>query len=246
MRERETPSDRAEEAGHRRIPVIGWILTVVASFALGAVATHFALIQEPVSQISFQAFFMGPFWATASIALVCFVLGLGFAYLPFSWYRADANRALRTEYQDLRQKTDELRERADTRRGRADAVRARPPGRAVEPDEASQEPQADGDGEGPQDIAAVISEMSAAIKANLGDAGASRPVDVDLRLALRSKPGEEVEEPPYAKAAHGAQDIGSAISEMNAAIKANLRDPGPARAAEGDLRRAPRSKPSDE
>ena len=245
MRERETQPDRTEEPSHRRVSVIGWASAVVASFALGAVATHFALIQEPISQISLQQFFSGPFWATASVALVCFVLGLGFAYLPFSWYRADANRALKTEYDDLRQKTDDLRERADTRRGRPDAHRARP-GRAVEPDEASAEPLPEEGGEGPQDIAAVISEMSAAIKANLGDAGATRPLDVDLRLALRSKPGEEVEEPPYAKAAHGAQDIGSAISEMNAAIKANLRDPGPARAAEGDLRRAPRSKPSDE
>lgn len=238
MRERETPSDRAEELGHRRIPIIGWILTVVAGFALGAVATHFALLEGPISQISFQQFFSGPFWATAAIGLACFVLGLGFAYMPFSWYRDDANRALRTEYRDLRQKTDELRERADTRR-------APQPSRAVKPNEGSQEPPYAEDDEGPKDIAAVISEMSAAIKANLGEPGTARPMDVDLRLALRSTPGEEVEEPPYAKTAQGSQDIGAAISEMNAAIKANLREPGPTRATDVDLRRV-RSKPSDE
>jgi hypothetical protein len=40
--------------------------------------------------------------------------------------------------------------------------------------------------QGPQDIASVISEMSAAIKANLKDAGPARPADVDLRQAMRS------------------------------------------------------------
>jgi hypothetical protein len=186
MRERETSSDPGDDSSRRRVSIIAWISAVVVSFALGAFVTHFALLQEPISQFSFQAFFMSPFWSTTSIALVCFVLGIGFAYLPFSWYREDANRALRSEYRDLRDKTDELRDRAETLRERPDAPRAPQFARAAKPVESSPEPAYVESDEGPQDIAAVISEMSAAIKANLRDAGPARPADVDLRQALRS------------------------------------------------------------
>ena len=113
MRERETPSDPGEESGRRRISIVAWISAVAVSFALGALVTHFAMLREPISQYSFQAFFASPFWSTASIALVCFVSGIGYAYIPFSWYRDDATRTLRTEYRDLREKTDALRDRAD-------------------------------------------------------------------------------------------------------------------------------------
>ncbi len=179
MRKREIPSDRAQEAGRRHISIMAWVSAVALSFALGSFVTHLALLGEPISQFSFQAFFTSPFWSIASTALVCFVLGIGFAYVPFSWYREDANRALRTEYRDLRTKADSLRERAD-------AVRASQPLLPTKRDEAPREPEHAGQDEGPQDIAAVISEMSAAIKANLREAGAPRPVDVDLKQALRS------------------------------------------------------------
>ncbi len=172
------PSDPAQQAG-RHISIVEWVSAVALSFALGSFVTHFALLGEPISQFSFQAFFTSPFWSIASTALVCFVLGIGFAYVPFSWYREDANRALRTEYRDLRTKADSLRERAD-------AVRASQPLLPTKRDEAPREPEHAGQDEGPQDIAAVISEMSAAIKANLREAGAPRPVDVDLKQALRS------------------------------------------------------------
>jgi hypothetical protein len=160
---------------------MAWVSTVAMSFALGSFVTHFALLGEPISQFSFQDFFMSPFWSIASTALVCFVLGIGFAYVPFTWYREDANRALRTEYRDLRSKADALRER--------DAVRASQPLPPAKPDESPRAPEHAGQDEGPQDIAAVISEMSAAIKANLREAGAARPADVDLRQALRSISG---------------------------------------------------------
>lgn len=186
MRERETPSDLPEESGGRRTSIIVWMLVVAVSFALGAFVTHFALLREPISQFSFQDFFMSPFWSTASIALVCFVLGIGFAYVPFSWYREDANRALRTEYRDLRDKTDALRERADSLRERPDALRAPQLARAAKPVESAPEPEYADEDEGPQDIAAVISEMSAAIKANLKESGPARPAEVDLKQALRS------------------------------------------------------------
>jgi len=179
MRKREIPPDPAQEPGRRHISIMAWVLAVALSFALGSFVTHFALLAEPISQFSFQAFLTSPFWSIASTALVCFVLGIGFAYVPFSWYREDANRALRTEYRDLRSKADSLRERAD-------AVRPSQPLLPTKRDESPHEPEHAGEDEGPQDIAAVISEMSAAIKANLREAGAARPVDVDLKQALRS------------------------------------------------------------
>ena len=179
MRKRERPSEPAQEPGRRHISVLAWVSAVALSFVLGSFVTHFAAFGEPIAQISFQAFFASPFWSVASTALVCFVLGIGFAYVPFSWYREDANRALKAEYRDLRSKAVSLRERVDT-------VRASQPPLPTKREEASREPeQTEGD-EGPQDIAAVISEMSAAIKANLREAGAPRPVDVDLKQALRS------------------------------------------------------------
>lgn len=186
MRERETSSDPGDASGRRRISIIAWTFAVAVSFALGAFVTHFALLQDPISQFSFQAFFASPFWATASIGLVCFVLGAGFAYLPFSWYREDANRALRSEYRDLRDKTDALRDRADSLRERVEPARAPQAARAAKPVETAPEAEYAESDEGPQDIAAVISEMSAAIKANLKDAGPARAADVDLRQALRS------------------------------------------------------------
>ena len=188
MRERETPSDLTEESGRRRTSIIVWIAAVVVSFALGALVTHFALLQEPISQFSLQAFFASPFWTRVSIALVGFVLGIGFAYVPFAWYREDATRSLRNEYRDLRDKTDALREKTEAPREKGDAPRASPLARAAKPDEPLPEPPYAQDDEGPPDIAAVISEMSAAIKANLKEAGAPRPADVDLRRALGSKP----------------------------------------------------------
>ena len=177
MRNREVPSDPAQKAGRRHISVMAWVSAVALSFALGSFVTHFALFGEPISQISFQAFFASPFWAIASTALVCFVLGIGFAYVPFSWYREDANRALKTQYRDLRSKAVGLRERADV---------VRPSQPLPTKRDETPEPEQAGQDEGPQDIAAVISEMSAAIKANLREAGAPRPVDVDLKQALRS------------------------------------------------------------
>ena len=186
MRERETASDLPEESGGRRLSIIKWMLVVAVSFALGAFVTHFALLREPISQFSFQAFFMSSFWSTASVALVCFVLGIGFAYVPFSWYQEDTNRALRTDYRDLRDKTEALRDRTDTLRERPDALRAPQLARAAKPVESAPEPEYADEDEGPQDIAAVISEMSAAIKANLKEAGPVRPAEVDLRQALRS------------------------------------------------------------
>jgi hypothetical protein len=186
MRERETSSDPGDESGRRRISIIAWISAVAVSFALGAFVTHFALLQEPISQFSFQAFFASPFWSTASIGLVCFVLGIGFAYLPFSWYRDDANRGLRTEYRDLRDKTDALRNRAETLRERTEPPRPPQFARAAKPVESAPEAEYAEPDEGPQDIAAVISEMSAAIKANLRESGPARPADVDLRQAMRS------------------------------------------------------------
>ena len=186
MRERETASDPAEESGRRRVSIIAWVLGVVASFALGAVVTHFALLKEPIAQFSLQAFLTGPFWTTASIALVGFVLGIGFAYVPFSWYRADASRALRNEYRDLRSKADALRDAEDT----WDMRRAPQPARAARTDEPSPEPPYAEDEE-PPDIAAVISEMSAAIKANLGETGPARPAGASLRPSPLSKPYDE-------------------------------------------------------
>ena len=191
MRERETPSDPAEGSGRRRISIMAWVSAVAVSFALGALVTHFALLQEPISQYSFQAFFASPFWSTASIALVCFVSGIGYAYIPFSWYRDDANRTLRTEYRDLREKADALRQSVDAPRDRADALRPPSPARPAKPVESSPEPEYAEQDEGPPDIAAVISEMSAAIKANLRDTGSTGRMDVDLKQALRSKPSDE-------------------------------------------------------
>lgn len=182
MRKREGPSDPAQGSGRRHISIMAWVSAIAVSFVLGAFVTHFALLREPISQFSFQDFFMSPFWSIASTALVCFVLGIAFAYVPFSWYREDANRTLRTEYRDLRSKADTLRERADT-------VRASQPPLPAKRDEAPREPEHAGEDEGPQDIASVLSEMSAAIKANLRETGAARPVDVDLRQALRSVSG---------------------------------------------------------
>ena len=187
MRERETPSDPGEESGRRRISIIAWISAVAVSFALGAFVTHFAMLREPISQYSFQAFFASPFWSTASIALVCFVSGLGYAYLPFSWYRDDANRTLKTEYRDLRDKTDALQNRADSLRERAEAPRAPQFARTAKQVESAPEPEYIESDEGPPDIASVISEMSAAIKANLKDTGPARPAEVDLKQALRPK-----------------------------------------------------------
>lgn len=186
MRERETQSDPGGESGRHRISIIAWISAVAVSFALGAFVTHFAMLREPISQYSFQAFFASPFWSTASIALVCFVSGLGYAYLPFSWYRDDASRTLKTEYRDLREKTDALRDRADSLHERAEAPRAPQLARAAKPVESAPEAEYAESDEGPPDIASVISEMSAAIKANLRDAGPARPADVDLRQAMRS------------------------------------------------------------
>ena len=186
MRERETQSDPGSESGRHRISIIAWISAVAASFALGALVTHFALLQEPISQFSFQAFFMSPFWSMASIGLVCFVSGLGYAYLPFSWYRDDASRTLKTGYRDLRDKTDALLDRAETLRERAEATRAPQFARAAKPAESAPEAEYAEADEGPQDIAAVISEMSAAIKANLRETGPARPAEFDLKQALRS------------------------------------------------------------
>lgn len=190
MRERETASDPAEESGRRRVSIIVWMLAVVASFALGGVVTHFALLREPIAQFSLQAFLSGPFWTTASIALVCFVLGIGFAYLPFSWYRDDANRTLRDEYRDLRSKADALRDAEDTWRERAADLRRAPlPARAARADEP--EPPYAMEDEEPPDIAAVISEMSAAIKANLSEAGSARPAGAGTRPSPLTKPFDE-------------------------------------------------------
>ena len=185
MRERETASDPAEESGRPRVSIIAWVLGVVASFALGAVATHFALLQEPLAQFSLQAFLTGPFWTTASIALVGFVLGIGFAYVPFSWYRADANRALRDEYRDLRSKADALRDAEDT----WDMRRATQPARATRTDESPEPPYVED--EEPPDIAAVISEMSAAIKANLNEPGSARTAGATMRPSPLTKPYDE-------------------------------------------------------
>lgn len=186
MREPETSSDPGDESSRRRISIVAWTLALAASFALGAFVTHFALLKEPISQFSFQSFFASPFWATTSVGLVCFVLGIGFAYIPFSWYREDANRALRSEYRDLRDKTDALRNRVDAARERAEPPRAPQFARAAKPVESAPEPEYVESDEGPQDIASVISEMSAAIKANLRDTGPARPAEVDLRQAMRS------------------------------------------------------------
>ena len=73
MPEREKSSDPGDESGRRRSSIVAWVMVVVMSFALGALVTHFAMLKEPISQYSFQAFFASPFWSTASIALVCFV-----------------------------------------------------------------------------------------------------------------------------------------------------------------------------
>jgi hypothetical protein len=187
MRERETASEPAEESGRRRTSIAAWMMGIVASFALGAVVTHFALFREPISQFSLQAFLASPFWSTASVGLVCFVVGAGFAYLPFSWYREDTNRTLKTEYRDLRDKTEALRNRTESLRDRMDAPpRAPLPARPAKPIESAPEPEYAEGGDGPQDIAAVISEMSAAIKANLRETGPARPAEVDLRQAMRS------------------------------------------------------------
>ena len=191
MRERETPSDPGDDSGRRRISVIAWVSAVAVSFALGALVTHFALLREPIAQYSFQAFFASPFWSMASIGLVCFVSGLGYAYLPFSWYRDDASRTLKTEYRDLREKADALRQSVDAPRDRADAFRPPSPARPAKPVESSPEPEYAEQDEGPPDIASVISEMSAAIKANLRDTGSAGRMDVDLKQALRSKPQDE-------------------------------------------------------
>jgi len=191
MPEREKSSDPGDESGRRRSSIVAWVMVVVMSFALGALVTHFAMLKEPISQYSFQAFFASPFWSTASIALVCFVSGIGYAYIPFAWYRDDANRTLRTEYRDLREKADALRQSVDAPRDRADALRPPPPARPAKPVESSPEPEYAEQDEGPPDIAAVISEMSAAIKANLRDTGSTGRMDVDLKQALRSKPSDE-------------------------------------------------------
>jgi hypothetical protein len=179
MAERETDSDDLK----RRGSVIDWMLAIAVSFALGALVTNFALLEEPISQISLQAFFMSPYWATASIALAGFILGLGFAFVPFSWYRQDANRALRAEYRALRDKADALREKSEAMRDRMETLRAREPARAAQPEEP--EPPYAVQSEGPQDIASVISEMSAAIKANLHEAGSKS--DADGKPAPRPK-----------------------------------------------------------
>ena len=177
MRERETPSDPGEESGRRRISIIAWVSAVAVSFALGALVTHFAMLREPISQYSFQAFFASPFWSTASIALVCFVSGIGYAYIPFSWYRDDATRTLRTEYRDLREKADALRDRADgcATRQSGCAARTTVRSRRQSPSSRRRSLSTPSHDEAPQDIAAVISEMSAAIKANLRDTGPARP-----------------------------------------------------------------------
>lgn len=186
MRERETASDPAEESGRRRVSIMVWMLAVVASFALGAVVTHFALLKEPLAEFSLQTFLTGPFWTTASIALVGFVLGIGFAYVPFSWYRADANRALRDEYRDLRSKAEALRDAEDA----WDMRRTPQPSRTARTDEPQPEPPYAEDEE-PPDIAAVISEMSAAIKANLSETGSARPTGASLRPSPLTKPYDE-------------------------------------------------------
>jgi hypothetical protein len=191
MREREALPEPAEESGRRRSSIAAWIAAVVASFALGAVVTHFALLKEPISQFSLQAFLAGPFWSTASIGLVCFVSGLGYAYLPFSWYRDDASRTLKAEYRDLREKTEALRNRAESFRERADTPRTPQFARPAKPVESAPEPEYVESDEGPPDIASVISEMSAAIKANLRETGPARQADVDLRQAMRSKTSGE-------------------------------------------------------
>jgi len=185
MREGEAASEPTEESGRRRTSIAAWVATIVVSFALGAVVTHLALLKEPISQFSLQAFLAGPFWSTAAIGLVCFVSGLGYAYLPFSWYRDDANRTLKAEYCDLREKTEALRNRAEPLRDRMDAPRAPQSTRAAKPVETAPEPEYVESDEGPPDIASVISEMSAAIKANLRETG-PRPAEVDLRQAMRS------------------------------------------------------------
>ena len=166
MRERETASEPTEESGRRRTSIAAWTAAIVASFALGGVVTHFALLEGPISQFSLQAFLAGPFWSIASIGLVCFVSGLGYAYLPFSWYRDDASRTLRTEYRDLREKTEALRNRPDSLREKVDMPRAPQfASRTAKPVVSAPEAEYADESEGPQDIAAVISEMSAAIKA---------------------------------------------------------------------------------
>ena len=185
MPEQKTRSGADEEPGRRRSSVIDWVLAVAVSFALGALVTNFALLGEPISRISLQAFFTSPFWATASIGLVGFVLGLGFAFVPFTWYRQDANHVLRTEYRALRDKADALRDKSEAMRDRAEMLRAREPARGAQPEEP--EPPYAVQSEGPQDIASVISEMSAAIKANLRETGAKPQAEADGKPAPRPK-----------------------------------------------------------
>ena len=187
MRERETPLDLAEEAGRPHISMIAWMSSVVVSFALGAFVSHFIFSGEPISQFSFQDLFTSPFWSTAAIGLGCFVLGVGFACVPFIGYRADADRELNTEYRPTRDKADALRERADRLRDRADDLRIR----AAERDESSPAPSYAEQDQEPPDIAAVISEMSAAIKANLKEAGSARAAHADIGQPFRSRPLHE-------------------------------------------------------
>jgi hypothetical protein len=76
---------------------------------------------------------------------------------------------LRAEYRALRDKADALREKSEAMRDRMETLRARESARAAQPEEP--EPPYAVQSEAPQDIASVISEMSAAIKANLHEAG---------------------------------------------------------------------------
>jgi len=177
MRNQETSSDLAAGSGRRGISIVIWMLTVVMSFASGVFVTLFALLREPVSQFSFQEFFRGPLWSAASIALVCFVLGIGFGYLSFRWHRENANRVSRNEYRTLRD--------------RGETLRASQPARATEPDESSPEPPYAVQREAPQDIAAVISEMSDAIRANLREAGSTRRAKGNIGRSPRPKPSDE-------------------------------------------------------
>jgi hypothetical protein len=96
---------------------------------------------------------------------------------------------LRDEYRDLRSKADALRDAEDTWRERAADLRRTPlPARAARADE-PEPPYAED--EEPPDIAAVISEMSAAIKANLGEAGSARPAGAGTRPSPLAKPFDE-------------------------------------------------------
>src|SRR5215510_12291705 len=151
MRERATPSELTDQSGRRRTSIIIWMLTVVMSFTSGVFVT--LLLQGPLPQYSFQEFFNTPSLSIASIALGCFVLGFCFAYLFFRSRRKDANRMPSSEHRT---------------RDKAETPRTSQPGSATQPDESSPEPPPYAvQRESTQDIAAVISEMSDAIRANL-------------------------------------------------------------------------------